>query len=230
VPPPPPGFPPAEGLDYSPTMGEPVEFEARYVVSPVAGGKDLQAAYLLRDDGESWIRSYRPVAEELRFADKRVVVRGRPYVNSPYVQSVGGTHFELESIALAPGETPWEPEPTRIPSPPWVADQGALAAREHLWAQVVGALESLKEPHPDRPWWGQGTLRLADRTAVLLRAIPWEEGAPAVVGAEVTALGRVVAPEEPGAPWSLEGPLRLCAGRVERCLVDDAWQEERPSR
>lgn len=211
---------------YEPRFGEPVEREALYVVDPVAGGKMLQAASLHFDNGEVWIRSYRPVAAELQYADKRVVVTGRPYHNSPFVQSVAGTHFELESIRLAPGETARDPIPERIPAPPSVENRAALEARVGLWAQCIGTLDSLEAPSDDSPWWGRGTLGLADGSTVVMNSIPYGDGAPQVEqGTTVTALALVLAPEQPGDMPSLGGNLRLCAGRVERCLMDDGWQQ-----
>ncbi len=218
---------PAPEPSYEPTFGEPVEREALYVVAPVAGGKRLQAASLHFDDGEAWIRSYRPVAAELQYAEKRVVVTGRPYTNSPYVQSVAGTHFELDTIALAPGETPYDPIPTRIPAPPFVEDRAALEARVGLWAHCLGTLTSLEAPGDDSPWWGRGVLTLTDGSAVVLDGIPWGESAPDVEqGDQVTALALVLAADQPDGIPSLGGNLRLCTGRVERCLMDDDWQRD----
>ena len=118
---------------FAPTFGERVTREAWYRVSPVAGGKRLQAVTLEFDGGEAWIRAYRPLRSELRFVDKRVVIVGRPYWPSPNVQHVAGTHFEVESIELAPGETPWDPEPTLIPPPPFArsADEAKARAGDH---------------------------------------------------------------------------------------------------
>lgn len=143
MPSPPDGFPGSEALepDYEPTFGEPTTFEALYRIAPMPAGKGLQEVVLVRDDGESWIRSYRPIAEEFRYQDKRVVVSGRPYTNSPYVQSVGGTHFELASIELAPGETPYEPMPTELPPPPLARSAQAAKAQTGWYAVCVGTRE-----------------------------------------------------------------------------------------
>jgi hypothetical protein len=212
---------------YEPRFGEPVEREALYVVAPVAGGKRLQAASLHFDDGEVWIRSYRPVAAELQYAEKRVVVTGRPYTNSPYVQSVMGTHFELETITLAPGETAWDPIPERIPAPPAVTDRAAIEARVGLWAHCIGTLTAFEGPSDDSPWWGRGVLTLADGSTVSMDSIPFGDGAPQVEqDSEVTALALIIAPEQPGGNPTLGGNLRLCPGRVERCMMDDDWQRD----
>jgi len=127
--------------DYEPTFGERTEFEALYRIAPSPAGKRLQEVLLVRDDGESWIRSYRPVAEEFQYQEKRVAVSGRPYTNSPYVQSVGGTHFELETIALAPGETPYDPLPTDLPPPPLARTADAARALMGWYAVCVGTRE-----------------------------------------------------------------------------------------
>jgi len=212
---------------YEPRFGEPVEREALYVVAPVAGGKNLQAVSLRFDDGEVWVRSYRPVAAELQYADKRVVVTGRPYTNSPYVQSVAGTHFELHTITLAPGETARDPVPQRIPAPPFVENRVSLEARVGLWAHCVGRLESLDSLDDDNPWWGEGTLALSDGSTLVMDAIPFGDDPPRVqVGDTVTALGLVLAPEQAGAMPGLGGPVRFCTGRVERCSMDDGWQRD----
>ena len=216
---------PSEEPDFEPRFGEPVERQALYVVDPVAGGKNLQAASLRFDDGEVWIRSYRPVAAELQYADKRVVVTGRPYTNSPYVQSVMGTHFELTSIALAPGEIAWDPVPERIPAPPVVESRRALEARVGLWAHCVGLLTSLEGPSDESPYWGRGVVELADGSAVSMDAIPLGDGVPLVEpGGTVTVLALVLAPAGEGSLPSLGGPVRICPGRVERCLMDDDWR------
>ena len=95
------------------TYGPHVKVETLYLVEPIPGAKRLQAVLLRLDDGQEWIRSYRPVPEEMQFFEKRVVVQGRTYRPSPLVQHVTGTHFDLESIELAPSEVPHNnPAPT----------------------------------------------------------------------------------------------------------------------
>ena len=209
----------ADPASYEPSYGDVVDREGVYVVAPLSGSKRLQSVSLRFDDGEVWVRAYRPIAEELQYADKRVRVRGRPYVNSPLVQSVDATHFELQSIELAPGETAYDPPPTQIPAPPQVEDGAALRARVGLWAHCVGTLEALQAPgEDDAPWWGRGRLRLSDGSEVALRFISWSEGPPALqTGALVTALGPVQLED---GQLALGGPLRLCAGRVARCQMD----------
>lgn len=136
------GFPGSDELpNHEPTFGELTSFEALYRIAPSPAGKRLQEVVLVRDDGESWIRSYRPIAEEFQYQDKRVVVTGRPYTNSPYVQSVGGTHFELQSIELAPGESAYDPLPTELPPPPLARSLEAAQAQAGWYAVCVGTRE-----------------------------------------------------------------------------------------
>ena len=206
-------------MDFEPTFGEPVEREALYIVAPFATGKMLQAVQLVFDDGEIWVRSYRPIASEFAYVDKRVLVRGRPYVNSPYVQSISGTHFELEHIELAEGETPWEVLPTELPAPPQVRNRAELEARQGRWAHCIGILGSM-EPG-DIPGWEASSLRLDDGTELgLSMSAGWSFGHPTqgspeeLQGQRVTVLGKVS--QEAGA-FQLVGSTRVCAGEVERC-------------
>lgn len=213
------GFPGSSEIpDYEPTMGEEVEREARYVVAPFSGGKDLQAVQLVFDDGSHWIRSYRPLVSEFRYIDKRVLVRGRPYVNSPYVQSVGGTHFSLEHIELADGEVPWDVDPTQIPAPPQVRSVDGLAPREGMWVHAVGTLESVAyEGHSHG-----AVLTLEGGSTPFSLFAPTSFGRELAdvdpadwVGREITVLARV---------WRDGDALKLshgkvCAGAVESCQM-----------
>ncbi|MCP4807044.1 MAG: hypothetical protein GY913_26640 [Proteobacteria bacterium] len=212
------GFPgSADVLGYEPTFGDLVEREALYVVAPFSGGKRLQAVQLVFDDGTSWIRSYRPLISEYEFIDKRVVVTGRPYENSPYVQSVGGTHFEVETIALAPGETAWDSIPTVLPAPPQVRTAAELEARQDLWAHVVGTLSSVDyDGHTHA-----AVLVLDDGTSVpfvLFAPTSFgpdlrDEDPKTWVGRRITALGRVW---DDAGTRSL-GLANVCEGEVTRC-------------
>lgn len=213
-----PPAPPIDEPSYEPIFGEPVQREALYVVAPFAAGKQLQAVELQFDDGTSWIRSYRPVQDELQYVDKRVVVRGRPYENSPYVQSVGGTHFELEHIELAEGETARDPIPTVLPAPPPVRTATEAEARVGRWAHVLGTLTS-STPDGDGTWH-EGVLTLADETEIrfmfsTLHSLghPAEATLDEVVGAEVTVLGQLSHGDE----GLRLGATQVCLGEVERC-------------
>jgi len=189
---------------YEPTFGEPVELDARYVVMPFAGGKHLQAVELQLEGGETWVRSYRPIPEEFAYVDKRVTVTGRPYTNSPYVQSVGGTHFELETIRLADGETAWDPVPSELPAPAQVRTSSEAQARIGLWAHAVGTLAEVSpQDHGHR-----GRLTLADGTEIGF----WTLEESSLVGSTVTVLGQLR--EEDGLQM---GATQICAGEVEAC-------------
>ncbi len=208
-----------EADPYAPTYGEPVEFEALYVVSPVAGSKRLQGGSLELDDGESWIVSYRPIRSQLQYVDRRVTVRGRPYWNSPMVQSVGGTHFEVESMELAPGESPYDPLPTELPAPPQVRTLEELRARlgRWRWCHAIGTLVSLRDD-PDTTYWHSGELRLADGTPLPLIHIPTrDETFEALLGQEVTILARLIG-DGTDTPFQLSAAT-VCPGVVERCRM-----------
>lgn len=201
---------PVNEPSYEPTYGQPVDRVGTFQQDPVPGGKRLQAGSLVWDDGEVWIVSYRPIEKYFQFIDKRVHVRGRPYENSPLVQSVMATHFEIESIELAEGETPYDPVPTRIPAPPHVRDRAAFDARRGGWAQVVGTLSQLQP---------ELQVTMADSTVVTIpsssyRASAWQQNE----GKTVTVTGRV-APLSEGEVvlWS----RKVCAGEVERCGMTD---------
>lgn len=94
-----------------PDPNDPASMEPRYApertitgiyrVEERPGSKMLQAVTIEGDDGRTYVHAYRAIPEEMHFKDKRVVVVGRPYVNSPYVQSVTGLHIEAKSITLA---------------------------------------------------------------------------------------------------------------------------------
>lgn len=124
--------------DTAPNYGDRVTFEAVYRVAPQPAGKRLQEVVLLRDDGERWIRSYRPVPAEFQYQGRRVRVTGRPYTNPATAQSVDAPHFALDTIELAPGETPITPAPTTLPPPPLARSAGAARAQAGWYAVCVG--------------------------------------------------------------------------------------------
>ena len=209
------GFP-GDIPSYEPTFGDRVEREALYVVAPFKGGKDLQAVQLILDDGSHWIRSYRPLESELQFIDKRVVVVGRTYTNSPYVQSVGGTHFEVETIALAPGEAAWDPVPTELPAPPQVRTLAELEARHPMWVHAIGTLSAATdEGH------GHAAVLTLDEGAevpfMLFAPTSFEErdqDPQAWIGRRVTVLARVYRDE------GLKlGHGKVCEGEVAACQM-----------
>ena len=193
---------------YAPTYGPPVEVEALYLVEPIPGGKRLQAVLLRLDDGREWIRSYRPVPEELQFFEKRVVVKGRTYQPSPMVQHVGGTHFELDSIALAASEVPHDPIPTQVPSPPVVEGVADIATRDLLWVQVHGTLEGF-QAEESNTFWGDGTMKLLNGETIPLRGLSRSK-TEHLVGKPITALGRSL-------KGQLSGRIVVCENHVDNC-------------
>ncbi len=132
---------PEDPAAFEPRYGPETRLSATYRIEPTAGGKKLQSVLLMGDDGRVYVRAYRPLPDEYRFADKRVVVTGRPYVNSPYVQSVQGLHFEVSRIELAPGELPREPAPTQLPAPPLARSAQAAQAAGSWYLCCVGRVE-----------------------------------------------------------------------------------------
>jgi hypothetical protein len=197
--------PEPEAGRFEPTFGDRVTREAEYRISPVAGGKRLQAVTLVFDDGETWIRAYRPLRSELRFADKRVVVVGRPYWPAQDVQAVMNTHFELESIELAPGETAWEPEPTLVPPPPFAYDSAAALARSGRYAQCRGRVT-------------EGAFEFADGSTLPMAPIGGFFEVEAIEG-DQTLLAWV---DDEGTLH----PRGACPGEVARCgLTDDNMRD-----
>lgn len=179
---------------FAPTM----TLSARYRIEPTAGGKKLQSVMLVGDDGRVYSRAYRPLPSEYQFADKRVVVTGRPYVNSPYVQSVWGLHFEVQAIELAEGETAWDPAPTQIPAPPLARTADAARAEDGWYATCVGSASADGFAFVDG-----GSLPISKAMANL----------PDLVGESITMLARV----------SGEGlsPVAVCPGEEPRCGIED---------
>jgi hypothetical protein len=134
--------------DLEPTYGPDMECEGRYEVDPIPGGKRFQGSWLILDDGTRYVLSYRPHPDHYRFVDKRVRVMGRPYTPGRDTQHMLAKHFQIISIALAPGEIPYAEPPTTLPSPPLLRTERELNARAGQWAQVVGRLIAL-EDDPD---------------------------------------------------------------------------------
>ncbi len=201
----------------APIYGDEVEIEALFVIDPVAGSKRLQPESLTLDGGERWIVAYRPIRSHFPYADRRVVVRGRPYRNPPEQQSVVATHFELRSIELAPGELPREPPPAELPAPPLVRTRPEFEARRGrgLWVHCAGVLASLSAA-AGRNQWLNGSFRLEDGAELpLIMILKNRQRFAELVGETSTILARIQA-GEPGSPIRLM-PARICPGVVERC-------------
>ena len=131
------------------------------------------------------------------------------------MQSVGGTHFELDHIELAPGETPYALIPTEIPAPPQVRSLSEVVARRRMYAHAVGRLTSVT-PEPNNSFWSVGVLTLADGTELALQSMASSKGYAEFVGQEVTVLGLLADQEPPSL-----GVRRMCAGVVARCQMTD---------
>jgi hypothetical protein len=171
-----------------PSREEIVQLEGCYEVDPIPGGKRFQGAWLVLDDGTRFVIGYRPIAAHSEFIDKRVVVKGRPYMPGPDTQHIMATHLEIHSIELAPGETPYANPPTEVPAPPLVRTAGELAARCGHWVRVQGTLESVRKD-PDG-YLNIALLRLQDGSplqAQNVRLAEWSR----YEGKQVTVLSRV---------------------------------------
>ncbi len=189
---------PNDPASMEPTFAPVMTLMARYRIEPQAGGKKLQSVMLVGDDGRVYSRAYRPIPSEYQYADKKVAVTGRPYVNSPYVQSVWGLHFEVQSIELAEGETAWDPTPTQIPAPPLARTADAAKAQDGWFATCVGSATADTFTFVDG-----GALPVLKAMATL----------PDLVGEDITMLARV-------SGGSLS-PVALCEGVEPRCGIED---------
>lgn len=189
---------PNDPASMEPKFAPVMALTARYRIEPTAGGKKLQSVMLVGDDGRVYSRAYRPIPSEYQFADKKVAVTGRPYVNSPYVQSVWGLHFEVQSIELAEGETAWDPVPTTIPAPPLARTADAAKAQDGWYATCVGSADGATFTFADG-----GTMPIAKATANL----------PDLVGETITLLGSV--------SGGALRPVAMCDGVVPRCGIED---------
>lgn len=164
--------------------------EGWYEIVPVPGGKKAQPAYVVLVDGTRVIRSYRPIADELAYANRRVRVTGSVTVGPPdaMMQAIMGPHVQAERVELAPGETRITPTPREIPTPPMVTSLPGFAPHFDRWVAVSGTLEALT-PGAGPPW-ADARIRLADGGTVLVGYVV-EATWSTLVGKPVTTLGRV---------------------------------------
>ena len=135
----------------------------RLEMSRVASGKRLQATTLITSSGHTYLLSYRPMPEHYALLEREVIVSGSHY--TPQGQAVGGDHFQVESIALAPGQQPMQPAPKALPAPPFAKDLAQLKAREGYWARVEVTIKDHHRP-PDEDWV---SVNLAAPDGTLLR-------------------------------------------------------------
>jgi len=194
------------------TYGEECVLEGRYEVDALPGGKRFQGTWLVLEDGRRFVLSYRPDPKRFGFIHKRVRVRGRPYQPGVDTQHISADHFQVMTMDLAPGETPWPEPPLTIPAPPLVQRGDQLAAAPR-WVSVAGRLVSV-EKVPDE-YFGRAMVRLDDDTAVIVEPVTLSEW-DIHIGQVVTVTGplrRRGEDEEPrGYPYELGRPHAVCPG------------------
>lgn len=206
------------GPDVESNYGDPVWLQGRYEVDPIRGGKRFQGAWLVLDDGTRYVIAYRPVPEHFPFLAKRVLIQGRPYTPGRDTQHIQASHLEVQSIELAPGETPYPSPPTELPAPPVARTAAELAAHDGHWVQVIGTLESVRDD--PKGYLGIARLRLADGTQVQAQGVRTEEWA-CHEGKLVTVTSRVTHSESGGpVTFELIGTHAICRGEVARCGMD----------
>jgi len=165
-----------------------------------------------------------------QFIDKRVRVTGRPYMPGRDTQHIMATHFQLTSIDLAPGETPYTVCPTQVPAPPFVRTAEDLEKRAGRWAMVVGRVEFVKDD-PDGVL-GMAGLCLEDGTIIIVGNILISKWA-GYNGKIVTVTSRVhkIQREEEGK--TPEAPIRKPLEPVKKLLkktTDPDIGVSKPSR
>ncbi|KAL6075061.1 hypothetical protein QOT17_003819 [Balamuthia mandrillaris] len=123
-----------------------VRLSGVYSVDRVSSGKRLQGVWIrLEEDGYNVCRSYRPVAEEFGFVDKRVIVRCSVGWPSRHVQSLSCLHAQdIHSIELAEGETSYDEVPNRLPPPALVQRASDLLFLNQQWVRLVGTITSVQ--------------------------------------------------------------------------------------
>jgi hypothetical protein len=203
----------ASSADVDRLHGQTVRIEALYDVDPSPGGKGLEAARLLLDDGTELVRSYRPVPEELGLVEKRVIAVGKVYRDAgqaEHIQQLMAPHFYPDRIEIAPGETKIDPPPAERPLPPQITRAADLAGRRHRWVRATGTVESLT-PKGDSDW-SEGKLKLASGDVIAIDNVyhrHWKE----LVGTEISVVAKVLSAGEPPSISVRDH----CKGRVERC-------------
>jgi hypothetical protein len=206
--------------DVEPSYGPVTRFEGRYEVDPIPGGKRFQGTWLVQEDGVRYVMSYRPVPEYFPYADKRVIVIGRPYQPGRDTQHMLAAHLQVLSIELAPGEISDTDIPTELPAPPLLRTAEDVFMRDGKWGQIVGRLVAL-EDDPDTDF-STAYIQLEDGTHLTARyAAPsqWQS----YLGSTLTVMSRieVVASHQNSADAKrkvvLTGWYAVCPGVVDRC-------------
>lgn len=213
--------PPEAKPRVAPKDGETVRYTARLDMDRLAGGKRLQATTLYLDDGRRLLLSYRAVEKWFKFIDKRVVVKGQHYTNPPDVQSVQADHFRVISIELAPGQTPHAKEPTQLPTPDTVKNKAEFEAHDGRWVQLFATLKTGSKRTDDD--WCDALVLLDDGTEIWTSMYKTTFGRvwKPLFGKPVSLIGRAHRDtKDVKRPLKLHGQVAVCAGKVERCGMD----------
>jgi hypothetical protein len=208
---------------------KPVTFEARLDIDRLAGGKRFQGTVLYLDSGQVLVAAYRPIPRYFEFVDKRVVVTGRHYMPSPDVQHVSGLHFSIESIKLAPGETPYDPKPVELPTPASVRRGDQLEPLHRRWVQLFARLDAGRLKPDD--YWSDVVLKLADGVPVsaTVYQTSFKNKWKPLIGREVTVIGKLAVEGPEGQRrYALQGPLSICRGKVPRCGMEPVAPQHKP--
>lgn len=192
--------------------GELLTYQGWFDIERLPGSKKLQASTLRLDDGRVLVTAYRPVAEQIPFVERRVVVRGRHYHSDPDVQALDADHFQIVEMALAPGETPG---PVELPRPPLVRSREALERRDDRWVSLVATLSG-GVPRPGDEMWWDAELALEDgaRVRVMVFGGTFRAEWQPLVGGRVTVSGRAQVGE---AGPRLVGRVAICPGEAPGC-------------
>lgn len=209
-----------QGPDIEPAYGPVMQCEGRFEIDPIPGGKRFQGSWLVLDNGKRYVVSYRPVAKYFPFVDKRVYVTGRPYTPGRDTQHMMAEHFQVDTMELVPGETPYAETPVECPAPPLLHTVDEITACDGRWGQVVGQLLAL-EDDPDT-YFNIAHLQLEDGTIIIARYASEQMWKP-YIGSTITVMSRIevitseTAPAEGKCRVALIGWYALCPGTVERC-------------
>ncbi|KAL6055238.1 hypothetical protein QOT17_016889 [Balamuthia mandrillaris] len=153
-----------------------VRLSGVYSVDRVSSGKRLQGVWIrLEEDGYNVCRSYRPVAEEFGFVDKRVVVRCSVGWPSRHVQSLSCLHAQdIHSIELAEGETSYDEVPNRLPPPALVQRASDLLLLNQQWVRLVGIITSV-QVDPQNAHFAEAEIALRNPFSNMDEALDSEE-------------------------------------------------------
>ena len=154
--------------------------------------------------------------EEFCFINKKVEVIGQVFSDAgepSYVQQVMAPHIKnIESITLAPGETPYKNVPREIPPLPIIDNIEKLKKWENRWARLPGTLLEVKV-REDEDIWADARLQLSDKTMVVIEWVPYSRWFP-FAGKEVTVTLRIgIEKEEDGVTFISGGRTDIREGK-----------------